>query len=204
MAGKVTYKKTDLHAGGWYGTRPLSVSQRMQLSCLIGRRLSYREARRIEKFANEIRANLRVISDPSVSNQDIKRTLAAISKLSPAEAEAAYTKADDDTRCLIVDALLDLNAWGPRPKGADICRAAATAVPRKRSGRPQKGEIVDQMIAGSLKLWRDLGGDPDAKAWHRDGQSSPLVRFVHIIATEAEYPTGLDHIAKAIRPYLSG
>lgn len=202
MAGRVTYKKTDLHAGGWHGYRSLAGKSCDELGNCIGRTLTDPEAKRIEQFANEIRVNLRITSEPNITNQDIKRTLTAISKLPPAEAEAAYSKADDDTRCLIDDALLDLKSWEIHPKGPEICRAAADAATNKKSGRPRKSEVVDILMSGSIKLWFDLGGDSDAKAWHRDGQSSPLARFVHTIATEAGYPAGLDHIAKAIRPYL--
>lgn len=207
MAGRITYNISDLHTDGWFGYRQLKDTHRTELGNLIGRPLTDDKVKRIEKFTNNIRATLRLISDnrtsdQSITNQDIKRTLTAISKLPPTEAVAAYSRADDDTRCLIDEALLNQDEWELHPKGSAIGKAAAVAIANKKTGRPRKREITDSLISGAIDIWRDMGGDTEAKAWHLNGRSSPLTRFVAIIAEEAECSIGLDHIAKTSRRLL--
>lgn len=142
--------------------------------------------------------------DKPVYRQSIKRTLTAISKLSPEAAEEALEDCDVYTRALILESQrMGMKTGGDVILLRPACDAAVIALNRfnghkSKGGNPGHGyqKLIAEWI---VTWWHDLGGIP-CKAWARAGLMTPVVRFaVALFSVVERYPLDPAKAAKLIR-----
>jgi len=119
--------------------------------------------------------------DKTISRQSQKRTLAAMSKLSPEAAEEALEDCDIYTRALIRESqLMDMKTGGDAILLRPVCDAAAIALNRfnghkSKGGNPGRG--YQKLLADWIvSWWEPLGGAP-CEAWALEERMTPIVQF---------------------------
>lgn len=122
-----------------------------------------------------------------VSRQDVKRTLAAISKMKGANTLDAYSNCDAISDVLIYEA-----AWFKFGVNVLTCEDSALAcetiakaaahvlenLPDSKGGRPTKGHHK-RLARFCCELWAQCGNKPAANTWN--GVPSPMVEFSRYI-----------------------
>lgn len=122
----------------------------------------------------------------TVTRQDVKRTLLAISKMNPAEAVVAWEKCDQITDMLIYEAAyfqigVQLFGLDGIEQGEAIVKAAdiaLNAMPGSSGGRPAKSHH-DRLAEFTCDLWEKCGNKHAATTW--DGQPSAMVEFAALL-----------------------
>jgi hypothetical protein len=201
MAGKITFKH-GTHSSREGGiVEPIHIEPKylVQLALVLERNLTQDEVNRISGALENFRHIKQIDIKDRAANQDIKRTLGKISKLSPEKAVEALADCDEFTRAEIESALYCKD--GLLPRGSTqrltpelIPRAAELALDRVNArgnvgGRPEK--IYQKLIAEfSWNMWRELG-QTDTKVWHtgelgnRSGDfksyRSPLMEWTSVL-----------------------
>lgn len=123
----------------------------------------------------------------SVTRQDIKRTLAAISKMAPADAIKAFNNCDQITDMLIYEAAwfqFKVNVFASDDVdlcGETIAKAAAAALaglPKSEGGQPRKSHH-ERLARFCRDLWLGCGNPRVANTW--EGRPSPMVQFASLL-----------------------
>lgn len=184
MAGKNT-SANGVHQsrrGGIVAAFKLSSDDENNLSLAIGRPLSKSEIDVIEDALSTFK-NLRDLHFEGIANrQDIKRTLAHISKCQPGEALIALSNCDEFTRAEIERSVwLDMRRQGISTADM-ILQAASIALARMESSKPAGGAPTKgyQIMFAEycINSWRHFGGESMA-LWRKDesGELSPLLTW---------------------------
>jgi hypothetical protein len=150
--------------------------------------------------------------DKPVSRQSIKRTLTAISKLSPEAAEEALEDCDVYTRALIRESqLMNMKTGGDVILLRPACDAAEIALNRfnehtSKGGNPVHGHQI-LLAEWLVTWWHNLGGAP-CKVWALEGRMSPIVRFAVALFSVVERrpfdPAKAAKLIRAAMKYLQG
>jgi hypothetical protein len=159
----------------------------MHLENALGRRLTSTEISSIEKNLAHIQFMRKGFHE--ATSQSVKRTLAAISKMSPDEAVTAYRKSDSDTEARIDEAMhlgLGIKAGSPEwvhPSGENVSKAAAVALANYEGGKngPPFKWHHPHLASYAVSLWETLGGS-DWSAWEYSDLATPLVEFMLTLA----------------------
>lgn len=207
MAGKVTFLH-GMHSsrmGVYLPIVKLDDTRKREIEELLRRALQAEEIEMLARMVGIYRGIYKDHYEEShVDAQSIKRTLAAIAKLSDKPAKDALENCDSITKAYIFEALyLCLNARGMEfidPPGELIAIAAGKAMERLdlKTGRPIKG--WQKLLAGDVrKCWEKLSGKP-CKAWWSDTKASPSLLFGVIVFSEvAGFPFDPATTAKLLR-----
>lgn len=123
----------------------------------------------------------------TVTRQDVKRTLTAISRMQGAEIIGAYNNCDQITDMLIYEAawfqfeVNVLTCTDSDLASETIARAAAfvlDTLPDSKGGRPPKAHHK-RLARFCCELWRQLGNSHSANTWV--GKPSPMVEFAQYL-----------------------
>lgn len=196
MAGKNT-SANGLHESRKGGIVPpfkLSCLDEIQLSIAIDRKLNSDDIDVIESAISTFK-NLRDLHFEGIANrQDIKRTLAHISKCKPDDSLLALSNCDEFTRAEIERAVwLDMRKQGISTAEM-IPLAAAIALERLNNskpigGAPTKGYQI-MFAECCVNLWQQFGGKSMA-LWRKDesDELSPLLTWGVALFTVLEGTT---------------
>lgn len=116
-----------------------------------------------------------------VRMQDVKRTLAAMSKMKPAVAIEAFNNCDQITETLIYEAAWFQFKVNVLTSGETIAKAAGAALDNlsetKVGRRPKSNH--ERLAEFCCKLWTECGNCCAAHTW--DGNPSPMVEFARML-----------------------
>lgn len=189
MAGKVTYKHGKHPARGGWGSGTVIIEEETlrYLSGALGRAINDAEKEEI-KGGIETYRTMRNVAIEAPKNQDVIRSLGALSKLHGGDAEKAYRDCDPMTACLLKREFYhhpELN------NPCDIHKAAEMALKSfsgdlKYTGANTKGYQV-LFVQWCLEAWERMGGVGD-KVWqYGAGEDlSPLLSWVTGLLTLLE------------------
>lgn len=211
MAGKVTY----LHPEACWGIASVEMPSEINeatwqeveaaLGCVITEQPR-------DHLAHTLSFAIGFRDDKPVPSQSIKRTLAAISKLSPEAAEEALEDCDVYTRALIRESqLMNKKIGGDVILLRPVCDAAVIALNRlnthtSKGGNPGHGyqKLLAEWI---VTWWHNLGGAP-CEAWALEGRMTPIVRFAVALFSVVERrpfdPAKAAKLIRAAMKYLQG
>jgi hypothetical protein len=165
-----------------------------------------------EHIAHNLSFAISFRGDKPVPRQSIKRTLAAISKLSPEAAEEALEDCDVYTRAFIRESqCMGIKTDGDVILLRPVCDAAVIALNRfnehtSKGGNPEHGH--QKLLAEWLvSWWHNLGGAP-CEAWALEGRMTPIVRFAVALFSVVERrpfdPAKAAKLIRAAMKYLQG
>lgn len=182
MAGKITFRHPDEYpSAGWIVPVRITDQQWTEMRNALNRELEPDERRRIVSALSRFRCMLRDVS--YASNQDIKRTLAAIALLPPEQALDAYHHCDSSTLAALDESLyfnLGGNAILENPTGEAVSQAALQAeVPARNGRRPVGAHIL--LADWAIKTWVRLTGKPATIGTWDEENPSPAVRWAAVL-----------------------
>lgn len=189
MAGKNTFRsgRHSSRDGALVKTIALKDEHVKRLQCALERELSQVELVEIVEALSSFRHLKQAAIEDQIVSQDVKRTLAAITKLPPDQAVQAKNNCDETSAAAIDEALwfdCGLKHLGTEallnPPPEQIPIAAIHALNRLNSresvgGRP--GKEYQKFIAEfALQSWLALGRT-ELKIWHAEAYRSPLLNW---------------------------
>lgn len=196
MAGKVTYLHGAHPSSTGCIVQPVYICEKTksEIEHALKRVLTDVEKSTIEDDLSLYRSLREEHNGGAITIQDVKRTLAGISKLDSKKAVKAYSNCDSKSENLILEALyVELGVSGIlKPSGDSISRAALSALTRleKTDGRPKKSyqkSLADYVV----KCWGTLTND--------SAKNQPPLRFgVALFEVAGEYleKTGVAKLIK--------
>jgi hypothetical protein len=188
MARKLTYRHPQPR-GFVLVPVTLPLATWKALEGAIGHTLTDKERGHVATAIQSAR-NWRHIALRHASTQDVRATLAAISKMSDADAMATYDRCDVTTRALLWDGLF--------VHGAETIKTAAAAAlahfPKSRRGPHRAGAWQWGLADAALRLWGELGGAPYSASVNPGiDYSTPPVRFGVALFAEVQ-PVGASRV----------
>jgi hypothetical protein len=182
-------------------------SDELALGKILGRNLIDSDYRLIANMLKYARCIKDIATSENASHQDVIATLKAIAKADDNTIHNEFKNCDVDTHSLIDAALycemrIEIPSVHPPERIRAAAKVALYNVKNGRDGRPSLGyrELFAQEV---WRIWIELGGIQDAKAWELDGDGSPLAMFTwHLLKMiEPETCPSLSNVVKLIRPF---
>lgn len=159
-----------------------------ELQTIAGRALSSEQRNMINEELTVCRdmRTWELNPDMSVSRQDMKRTLKAISKMKGPEIDEAYFNCAQEIHAAIFEAMwfqfrVNIATCPDDVRRDTIAKAAAYVLdnlPESKGGRPVK-LYYRRLAKFCCELWKQCGNEPHIYVWNDD--TSPMVRFASIL-----------------------
>ena len=204
MAGRNTWKSQDARNEAVF-IAEISISDETacELAKILGRKLKLEEIAVLQDRLSTIRAWGRLVSDTRQKRQDILRTLAAISKLCPSDAQTAYRTADGHTTAKIAAALWKNGVDLENPPGEEVALAAGRAyekmrIDKNQGGRPRNGHLRE-LAQFARDSWHSFGCDENGGIWQREDNCSPLVAWAKLLFLKAGSSTDKKDIVSILK-----
>lgn len=209
MAGKITFR-SGMHpsrVGGWASAVKLTDAQLTALGGLIGRPINDDEALVIEAVLETVKGMRDAEIASTISSQDVKATLAAISRADDLEIYRALQDCDEHTDALMTDMLRQMGESVPweyarfRPVKLRMAAEHALRSAQGQDGRPMKGYRII-FARAFTEIWQNMTGAP-VKPWESSDSASQDVQAAKLLLEAIGDPLSLSPVAKLIRKVIA-
>lgn len=169
-----------------------------ELGANLGRELTDEDFTSIASMLRHMGNIKRVGTAEKASRQNVIATIKALAKADDATINSYFESCDTDTYSFIDEALycemrVELSN-SPLPEqiraAAKVALYNITNAEKGKPGRPKLG-YRDMFAQETWRIWTELGGSQDAKAWEVSESGSPLALFAY-------------HLLKMIEPETPG
>lgn len=207
MAGKITFKN-GIHpsrVGGWEPPVKLTDAQLVKLGELVGRPITSDEVLCIEDALETVKGMRD--AETTVSAQDVKSTLTAITRATDDAIRPALEHCDEHTRALMTGALHQMGEAVPwefarfRPLKLRMAAGHALSTLQGQDGRPVKGYRII-FARAFAEIWLTMTG-ATIKPWETNDNASADVRAAQMLLEAIGDPLSLSPVAKLLRKVIA-
>lgn len=181
-----------------------------ELGANLGRILTEEDFQLIASMLRQMRNIKHVATAEKASHQNVIATLKALAKADDTTIRNNFGNCDTDTHSLINDVLLcemrvEISSNNPPERIRAAAKVALYNITNAEKGKPGKPKLGyrDMFAQEAWRIWTQLGGNPDAKAWELEGNGSSLALFAwHLLKLiEPETHPSLSSIPALIKPF---